>query len=93
MVELLVARGYAVLGLDLVPGPHTVACDLADEETIRAAVGYLPRVDLLVLCAFDDFRRAARRPKAIAVGVGAQFLILPATTFVLTLASGTSSRR
>lgn len=91
MVELLVARGYAVLGLDLVPGPHTVACDLADEETIRAAVGYLPRVDLLVLCAFDDFRRAARRPKAIAVG--AQFLILPATTFVLTLASGTSSRR
>ncbi|HEY0952896.1 SDR family NAD(P)-dependent oxidoreductase [Nocardioides sp.] len=51
VVELLVERGYAVLGLDLVAGPHTVACDLADEETVRAAVGYLPRVDLLVLCA------------------------------------------
>jgi bile acid:Na+ symporter, BASS family len=36
----------------------------------------------------DDFRRAARRPKAIAVGVGAQFLILPAITFVLTLLLG-----
>ncbi len=51
VVALLVERGYAVLGLDLVPGPHTVACDLADEETVRAAVGHLPRVDLLVLCA------------------------------------------
>ncbi len=37
---------------------------------------------------FGDFRRAARRPKAIAVGVGAQFLILPAITFVLTLVLG-----
>ena len=36
----------------------------------------------------DDFREAARRPKAIAVGVGAQFLLLPAITFLLTLALG-----
>ncbi len=34
----------------------------------------------------EDFRRAARRPGTIAIGVGAQFLLLPAITFLLTLA-------
>ncbi len=34
----------------------------------------------------DDFRAALARPKAIAVGVVAQFALLPAITFVLTLA-------
>ncbi|MCB0908761.1 MAG: bile acid:sodium symporter family protein, partial [Nocardioidaceae bacterium] len=38
--------------------------------------------------SIEDFRRAARRPKAIAVGVAAQFLILPAITFGLTLLLG-----
>ncbi|EOM78497.1 bile acid:sodium symporter family protein [Rhodococcus rhodnii] len=33
-----------------------------------------------------DFRRALTKPKAMAVGVAAQFLLLPAVTFVLTLA-------
>lgn len=36
----------------------------------------------------DDFRRAVRRPKAIAVGVAAQFLLLPGITFLLTLLLG-----
>jgi BASS family bile acid:Na+ symporter len=34
----------------------------------------------------EDFRAAARRPGVIAIGVGAQFLLLPAITFALTLA-------
>jgi BASS family bile acid:Na+ symporter len=34
----------------------------------------------------EDFRRAARRPGVIAIGVAAQFLVLPAITFALTLA-------
>lgn len=51
VVGLLIERGYAVLGLDLVPGPHTQACDLADEEAVRSAVGDLAGLDLLVLCA------------------------------------------
>ena len=36
----------------------------------------------------EDFRAAARRPGTIAIGVAAQFLVLPAITFVLTLALG-----
>jgi bile acid:Na+ symporter, BASS family len=38
--------------------------------------------------SIDDFREAARRPKAIAIGVAAQFLLLPMITFLLTLALG-----
>lgn len=34
----------------------------------------------------DDFAAALRRPGAIAIGIVAQFLLLPAITFVLTLA-------
>lgn len=33
----------------------------------------------------EDFRRVARMPLAMAVGIAAQFLLLPAVTFVLTL--------
>ncbi|WP_413768851.1 bile acid:sodium symporter family protein [Rhodococcus pyridinivorans] len=33
----------------------------------------------------DDFRRALRAPKAMAVGITAQFLALPAVTWLLTL--------
>ena len=36
----------------------------------------------------EDFRLAAKRPKVIALGVGLQFLVLPALTFLLTLALG-----
>lgn len=35
--------------------------------------------------SLEDFRRAARRPGVIAIGVVAQFVLLPAITFVLTL--------
>jgi bile acid:Na+ symporter, BASS family len=34
----------------------------------------------------EDFKRAARRPGTIAIGVAAQFLLLPAITLLLTLA-------
>jgi len=33
----------------------------------------------------DDFKRVARMPGAMAVGIGAQFIVLPLITFVLTL--------
>ena len=33
----------------------------------------------------DDFRRLLRMPMAFAVGIGAQFLLLPAITYGLTL--------
>jgi BASS family bile acid:Na+ symporter len=36
----------------------------------------------------EDFRLAARRPRVIALGVGIQFLLLPAVTFLLTLVLG-----
>jgi len=36
----------------------------------------------------DDFRRVARMPWAMAVGVAAQFVVLPAVTFTLTLLLG-----
>ena len=32
-----------------------------------------------------DFRRSLRKPKAMAVAIAAQFVLLPAITFVLTL--------
>lgn len=35
---------------------------------------------------FDDFRLALRKPRAMAVAIVAQFLLLPAITFCLTLA-------
>lgn len=34
----------------------------------------------------EDFRRVARMPWAMAVGIAAQFIVLPAVTFMLTLA-------
>ncbi|MBN8867811.1 MAG: bile acid:sodium symporter family protein [Solirubrobacterales bacterium] len=36
----------------------------------------------------DDFRAVAKMPKAMAVGVAAQFICLPAITYLLTLALG-----
>ncbi|WP_370679156.1 bile acid:sodium symporter family protein [Comamonas sp. GB3 AK4-5] len=36
----------------------------------------------------DDFRRVARMPWAMAVGIAAQFLVLPAVTYALTLLLG-----
>jgi short-subunit dehydrogenase len=51
VVDLLIGRGYDVRGLDIAPAPHTLACDVTDDGAVRAAVGDLPRLDLLVLCA------------------------------------------
>ncbi len=36
----------------------------------------------------EDFKLAAKRPKVIALGVGLQFLVLPALTFLLTIVLG-----
>lgn len=36
----------------------------------------------------DDFRRVAKMPWAMAVGIAAQFIVLPAVTYVLTLLLG-----
>lgn len=36
----------------------------------------------------EDFRAAARRPVTIGIGVAAQFIVLPAITFLLTLVLG-----
>ncbi len=33
----------------------------------------------------EDFRRLLRKPKPPAIGLGAQFILLPAFTFLLTL--------
>ena len=33
----------------------------------------------------NEFKRVARMPGAMAVGIGAQFVVLPAVTFALTL--------
>lgn len=77
--------------------PLVVMAD--DVDNIKIAFDESSRMLLRVIIAcilfgialdttLDDFRRAARRPKAIAVGVAAQFLILPAITFALTLLLG-----
>ncbi|GGK60532.1 bile acid:sodium symporter family protein [Ornithinimicrobium pekingense] len=62
-----------------------IAFDEGSLTTLRIVLGLI-----LLGVALDtrvaDFRRAARRPWAILVAVVAQFLVLPAITFVLTLA-------
>ncbi len=70
-----------------------------DVDTIRIAFDESSQTLLRVVIAailfgialdtrVEDFRLAARRPGTIAIGVGAQFLVLPALTFLLTLALG-----
>lgn len=39
----------------------------------------------------DDFRRVAKMPKAMAVGIGAQFILLPAFSFGLSILLGFSA--
>ncbi|MCB0908762.1 MAG: SDR family NAD(P)-dependent oxidoreductase [Nocardioidaceae bacterium] len=51
VVDLLLARGYDVRGLDLTSGPRTTACDLTDPGAVENALADLERLDLLVLCA------------------------------------------
>jgi BASS family bile acid:Na+ symporter len=71
----------------------------ADVDTIRIAFDESSQTLLRLVIAgilfgialdtrVEDFRLAAKRPGTIAIGVGAQFLVLPALTFLLTLALG-----
>jgi len=72
---------------------------LADVDAIRISFDESSMVMLRIIIAtilfgialgttIDDFKAAARRPKAISIGILAQFLLLPAITFVLTLILG-----
>lgn len=82
---------------------HEVASLLAagsgDVDAIRIAFDENSMVLLRIIIAailfgialdtrIEDFREAARQPKAIAVAIAAQFMLLPAITFLLTLALG-----
>ncbi len=62
----------------------TIAFDASSRTVLRIVIA-----TILFGIALDtrpeSFREAARRPKVIALGVAAQFLILPGITFLLTL--------
>lgn len=51
---------------------------------LNAVLGFL-MFGIALDARIDDFRRVMRMPVAMAVGVAAQFIVLPAVTFVLTL--------
>jgi len=51
---------------------------------INAAIG-LMMLGVALEIKLDDFRRIFMAPKAPAIGLGAQFILLPAFTFLLTL--------
>lgn len=79
---------------------NTIAAS-GDVDAIRISFNENSRIILRLVIAtilfgialgttIDDFKAAVRRPKAIGVGVLAQFLLLPAITFVLTLLLGVS---
>lgn len=61
-VELLEEEGASVVGLDLAPGEGMVACDVSDQESVRAAVAEAARrlggIDVVVnVAGIDQFRR------------------------------------
>jgi len=51
---------------------------------LNAVLGFL-MFGIALDTRIDDFKRVARMPGAMAVGIGAQFIVLPLITFVLTL--------
>lgn len=61
-----------------------IAFDESSLTTLKIVIGAI-LFGIALDTSLDDFRRAARRPGAIAIGVVAQFLLLPAITFLLTL--------
>lgn len=63
----------------------TIAFDEGSLTTLRIVLGLI-LLGVALDTRVSDFARAIRRPWAILVVVVAQFLILPAITFVLTLA-------
>ncbi len=62
-----------------------IAFDEASLTTLRIVIGAI-LFGIALDTRLEDFAAAVRRPLAIAVGVVAQFALLPALTFVLTLA-------
>ena len=62
-----------------------IAFDEGSLTTLRIVLGLI-LLGVALDTRISDFRRAIRRPWAILVAVFAQFLVLPAITFVLTLA-------
>jgi BASS family bile acid:Na+ symporter len=62
-----------------------IAFDEGSLTTLRIVLGLI-LLGVALDTRVSDFRRAVRRPWAILVAVVAQFLVLPAITFVLTLA-------
>ena len=62
----------------------TIAFDDASLTTLKIVIGTI-LFGIALDTKLDDFARAVRRPGTIAIGVLAQFLLLPALTFALTL--------
>lgn len=61
-----------------------IAFDEASLTTLRIVIAAI-LFGVALDTRLEDFARAARRPGTIAIGIAAQFLLLPAITFVLTL--------
>lgn len=61
-----------------------IAFDEASLTTLKIVIGAI-LFGIALDTRLSDFRDALARPKAIAIGILAQFLLLPAITFVLTL--------
>ena len=65
-------------------GPHAVEVAEGREGTFNVLIGLIMfgvALDIRV----DDFKRVARDPRGPLIGLAAQFLLLPAMTFVLVL--------
>ena len=62
-----------------------IAFDENSLTTLKIVIGAI-LFGIALDTSLDDFRLAAKRPGTIAIGVVAQFLFLPAITFLLTLA-------
>lgn len=85
MTELLTIATAAAENVDDI----RIAFDESSQTLLRiiiAAILFGIALDTTV----DDFKRAARMPKAITVGILAQIIVLPGLTFLLTLALGVS---
>jgi len=65
----------------------TIAFDESSLTTLKIVIGAI-LFGIALDTSLDDFKLAAKRPGTIAIGVVAQFLFLPAITFVLTLVLG-----
>ncbi len=63
----------------------SIAFDEGSLTTLKIVIGAI-LFGIALDTKVDDFKRAAQRPGTIAIGVLAQFLLLPAITFLLTLA-------